>query len=72
MDTSTGHIYENDAEVHKALKSGQIKDPANIVQLPPEIASQLIGMNRKGRRLWWKQNRKQMDLPRWSERDLLT
>ena len=68
MDTSTGAIYGSEQEVMDALKSGEIKDPANIVLLPDDIASQLIGMNRQGRRMWWKQNRKQMNLPRWSER----
>lgn len=71
MDTSTGAIYDSEKEVMDALKSGKIKDLANIVELPPEIASELIGMNRKGRRIWWKQNRKKMNLPRWSERHTL-
>lgn len=71
MDTSTGAIYENNDEVMAALKNGRIKDPANIVQLPPDIAAELIGMNRKGRRLWWKQNRKRLNLPRWSEQSEL-
>ena len=68
MDTSTGQIYGSEKEIQEAFKKGEIKDMANLVELPPEIATQLIGMNRQGRRLWWKQNRKKMNLPRWSER----
>lgn len=68
MDTSTGQIY-TEGELEKALKNGEIKNPDALVELPPEIAKELVGMNRKGRRLWWKQNRKRLNLPRWSERN---
>ena len=70
MDTSTGHIYEA-GEIEKAFSEGKIKNPNTLVELPPDIAKELIGMNRKGRRFWWKQNRKRMNLPRWSERNTL-
>ena len=71
MDTSTGEIYYGKDAIEAALKTGRIKSANDLVVLPEEIADELHGMNRKERRLWWKQNRKKLNLPRWSERQAL-
>ena len=71
MDTSTGNIYYGKDAVEVALKSGRIKSVDDLVVLPEEIAEELQGMNRKERRLWWKQNRKRLNLPKWSDRNNL-
>ena len=71
MDTSTGNIYYGNDAVEKAFLSGKIKIIDDLVALPEEIAEELHGMSRKERRLWWKQNRKRLNLPRWNERHLL-
>lgn len=68
MDTSTGDIYYGNDAVELALKSGRIKRLDDLVVLPEEIAEELHGLNRKERRLWWKQNRKRLNLPRWADR----
>ncbi len=68
MDTQTGQIFESDAEVKEAIAKGRVQEK-DVVQLPPEIAGELQGLNRQGRRAWWKQNRKKLNLPRWSERN---
>ena len=72
MDTSTGEIYYGNDAVKKAFDSGKIKDMDALVELPTDIAQELIGMNRQGRRAWWKQNRKKLNLPRWNERQSIT